>query len=73
MKISLSLHQKILCPLRKEKKQADITYFEIYQPDPTLPRLDGIVKVHKPEKIYLLRIIHHLGTPAHELSNTSSK
>ena len=61
--------KKILCRLQKEKKFTDKEYFQIYPPDPILPRLYGTIKAHKPEKNYPMRIIAStIGTLAYGIS-----
>ena len=47
----------------------DKKYFQIYQSDPTPPRLYGTIKAHKPENIYPMRaIVTTIGTQAYGIS-----
>ena len=61
--------QKILCRLRKEKKNTDREYFQIYLSDSIPPQLYGTAKALKPEKNYPMRtIVSTMGTPAYGIS-----
>ena len=54
--------QRKLCKVTKESKFTDNTYFELYPSNQ--PRLNGTIKVDKPEENFLMRVtVSFIGTP----------
>ena len=55
--------QKELAKLRKKGKFDNKTYYKLYPSDAILPQPYGVIKVHKPEKNYTMRItVSTIGT-----------
>jgi hypothetical protein len=64
---------KIKVQLSKLNKKGRLTkdeYQQIYPSDPIPPRMYGVVKAHKPEKLYPMRIVvSTIDTPNYGISN----
>ena len=61
--------QTTLRQLKQEGKFTDAEYKQLYPSDPIPPRMYGVVKAHKPEKNYPMRIVvSTIGTPSYKTS-----
>ena len=61
--------QTMLRELNKRGRFTKSEYQDLYPSDPLPPRMYGVVKAHKPEKDYPMRIIvSTLGTPTYKIS-----
>ena len=61
--------QNTLRRLKQENKFTDTEYKQLYPSDPVPPRMYGVIKAHKPEKNYPMRVVvSTIGTPSYETS-----
>ena len=61
--------QTTLCNLHNQRKFTDAEYKKLYPSDPIPPRMYGVIKAHKPEKNYPMRIVvSTVGTPSYRTS-----
>ncbi|XP_065665425.1 uncharacterized protein LOC136086859 [Hydra vulgaris] len=59
-----------LSQLNKKQRFSKTEYDSIYPSDPIPPRMYGLIKAHKPEKAYPMRIVvSTIGTPIYVISN----
>ena len=61
--------QTTLREFHKQNKLTDTEYKKLYPSDPVPPRMYGVIKAHKPEKDYPMRIVvSTIGTPSYATS-----
>jgi len=61
--------QRTVAQLRKQGKFTNKQYFQVYPSDATPPRIYGMVKAHKPQKNYPMRMVcSTLGSVSHGLA-----
>nr|XP_047142849.1 uncharacterized protein LOC124817098 [Hydra vulgaris]XP_047142851.1 uncharacterized protein LOC124817100 [Hydra vulgaris] len=61
--------RRFLSKLNKKQRFSKEEYEKIYPSDPIPPQMYGVIKAHKPEKSYPMRIIiSTIGTPNHGIS-----
>ena len=59
----------MLSSLRKQEKLTNSQFYEIYPSDAVPPRMYGMLKAHKPQKQYPMRlVVSTIGSPMHGVS-----
>ena len=61
--------QNVLSALRKQEKLTNSQFYEMYPSDAVPPRMYGMLKAHKPQKHYPMRlVVSTIGSPMHGVS-----